>query len=156
MLIVTNQVNSCSCSILNFYKKKNRIFPSRVYYYVQWESNKTIHLICRINSRCSEMSPAFQVDDYSDQISASDEVLITPIPASYIQDVNSNKISEENMNFQDDSEEDMDVAEDIVFRPLFRYRQETRLRQQYSPDRRPSFRKSNNRYRYKAENPDYD
>lgn len=72
-----------------------------------------------------------------------------------------NKITNKNENYQDDSEEDMDVAEDIVFRPLFRYRQETRLRQKYSPDRLSNFPKknynsNNNRYGYKPDNSDYD
>ncbi|XP_058790326.1 uncharacterized protein LOC131663744 isoform X2 [Phymastichus coffea] len=51
---------------------------------------------------------------------------------------------------KDDSPEDMEVAEDIVFRPLFRYRQETRLRQQSS--RRSGYRQS----AYKASDTQYD
>ncbi|XP_023248048.1 uncharacterized protein LOC106636470 isoform X2 [Copidosoma floridanum] len=54
---------------------------------------------------------------------------------------------------ENEVDEDMDVAEDIVFRPLFRYRQETRLRHQYSPDRRNYYE---NRYRYKTGDSDYD
>ncbi|OXU27027.1 hypothetical protein TSAR_005989 [Trichomalopsis sarcophagae] len=53
-----------------------------------------------------------------------------------------------------DSEDDMDVAEDMVFRPLFRYRQETLLRQRY-----PFYGRSRNygnRYRYRADDSDYD
>lgn len=52
-------------------------------------------------------------------------------------------------------EDDLDVAEDIVFRPLFRYRQETRLRPQFDDSpyrgsyrRRDRYRDSYDNYYY--------
>ena len=65
--------------------------------------------------------------------------------------VSEEKINDENgaLNKKND---DLDVAADMVFRPLFRYRQETNLKPRpYNP-----CRYCNNYYRNRQQNPDYD
>ena len=94
----------------------------------------------------------FQVDDSSSIkkiVQRSDELFYDQEPTPLL-----NKLSprSDNLKTSDSDQrkdfEDMEVAEDIVFRPLFRYRQETRVKPNYDESYRRSSYRTPRPYRY--------
>lgn len=90
------------------------------------------------------MSPAFQVEDSIDKLDIASTTNNSTVDSQPAPTNNkfSNWIHDIKEKLRDDSPENMEVAEDIVFRPLFRYRQETRLRQEAARKRNYGYRKS--------------
>ncbi|KOX69448.1 hypothetical protein WN51_05611 [Melipona quadrifasciata] len=103
------------------------------------QSSLTVNLDYWKSSTPSEINVASSPTYNSNPVLATDGMLVSPVVVSQWA-ILAPSLQDDQMDYSQETG-DMDVAEDIVFRPLFKYRQESQQRSKY-------YDNSNRRYSY--------